>query len=279
VAPDEGHGFARPVNNMAMFAAAEKFMAKFLGGRYQEGGTEEVVARLKEITVDPKTVVLAKKVDAAAVGVPALAFPLQPGAYQYKANLQMGEQKMALNYSTSIREEDGAWKATDTVTTPMGEMVDSATLDKKTLALLTRTARQGPVSVDLAFQDNKATGNRSMSGQDHAISLDLGGPLFADAAGAPQVIACLPLAEGYSTTFRNLDVMKEKVKLMQLKVAGTESVTVPAGTFDTFKVEITPADGGAGKVTAWIAKESRKAVKVSAVMPEMGGATLTAELQ
>ena len=279
VAPDEGHGFARPVNNMAMFAAAEKFMAKFLGGRYQEGGTEEVVARLKEITVDPKTVVLAKKVDAAAVGVPALAFPLQPGAYQYKANLQMGEQKMALNYSTSIREEDGAWKATDTVTTPMGEMVDSATLDKKTLVLLARTARQGPVSVDLAFQDNKATGKRSMSGQDHAISLDLGGPLFADAAGAPQVIACLPLAEGYSTTFRNLDVMKEKVKLMQLKVAGAESVTVPAGTFDTFKVEITPADGGAGKVTAWIAKESRKAVKVSAVMPEMGGATLTAELQ
>jgi len=51
-----------------------------------------VVARLKEIAVDPKTVVLAKKVDAAAVGAPALAFPLQPGAYQYKANVQMGEQ-------------------------------------------------------------------------------------------------------------------------------------------------------------------------------------------
>jgi hypothetical protein len=35
-----------------------------LGGRYQEGGTPEEVARLKEITVDPKTVVLAKKIDA-----------------------------------------------------------------------------------------------------------------------------------------------------------------------------------------------------------------------
>ena len=33
VAPDEGHGFARPVNNMAMFASAEKFLAKYLGGR------------------------------------------------------------------------------------------------------------------------------------------------------------------------------------------------------------------------------------------------------
>ena len=61
VAPDEGHGFARPVNNMAMFAASEKFLAGHLGGRYQEGATPEVADRLKEITVDPKTVVLSKK--------------------------------------------------------------------------------------------------------------------------------------------------------------------------------------------------------------------------
>jgi len=63
VAPDEGHGFARPVNNMAMIAKAEKFLAKHLGGRYQESMTPEVAKRLAEITVDPKTVTLAKKAD------------------------------------------------------------------------------------------------------------------------------------------------------------------------------------------------------------------------
>jgi dipeptidyl aminopeptidase/acylaminoacyl peptidase len=41
VAPDEGHGFARPENSMAMFASAEKFLAKYLGGRYQESMTPE----------------------------------------------------------------------------------------------------------------------------------------------------------------------------------------------------------------------------------------------
>ena len=46
LAPDEGHGFARPVNNLAMFMAVEKFLAKHLEGRYQEGGSPEVVARL-----------------------------------------------------------------------------------------------------------------------------------------------------------------------------------------------------------------------------------------
>lgn len=59
VAPDEGHGFARPVNIMAMLAMTEKFLAKYLGGRYQESLTPEVAKRLQEITVDPKTVKLA----------------------------------------------------------------------------------------------------------------------------------------------------------------------------------------------------------------------------
>jgi hypothetical protein len=63
LAPDEGHGFQRPVNNMAMFMSVEKFLAKHLGGRSQAGGTAEVSKRLGEITVDIKTVELAKKVN------------------------------------------------------------------------------------------------------------------------------------------------------------------------------------------------------------------------
>jgi dipeptidyl aminopeptidase/acylaminoacyl peptidase len=66
VVPDEGHGFARPVNNLAMFATVEKFLAKYLGGRYQEAMTSEVAQRLREITVDVKTVTLPKKTDATA---------------------------------------------------------------------------------------------------------------------------------------------------------------------------------------------------------------------
>lgn len=54
LAPDEGHGFARPVNNMAMLAEAEKFLATYLGGRYQESMTPEVRKRLGELTVDVK---------------------------------------------------------------------------------------------------------------------------------------------------------------------------------------------------------------------------------
>lgn len=58
VAPDEGHGFARPINNLAMVAAMEKFMARYLGGRCQESISAEPAERLKQITVDPKSVTL-----------------------------------------------------------------------------------------------------------------------------------------------------------------------------------------------------------------------------
>jgi len=117
-----------------------------------------------------------------------------------------------------------------------------------------------------------------MNGQDKPIAADLGGPLFGDAAGGDEVLATLPLAVGYTTTFRNFDLQSGKVKLLQLSVAGEESVTVPAGTFNAYRVEVSSADGGGDKKTLWIAKDSRKVVKASAVLAAMGGASMTQEL-
>jgi dipeptidyl aminopeptidase/acylaminoacyl peptidase len=34
--PDEGHGFAKPANRMKFYAAAEKFLARYLHGRYED---------------------------------------------------------------------------------------------------------------------------------------------------------------------------------------------------------------------------------------------------
>jgi dipeptidyl aminopeptidase/acylaminoacyl peptidase len=278
VAPDEGHGFARPVNNMAMFMAAEKFLAKYLDGRYQEGGTDEVVKRLAEIMVDPKTVTLTRKVDSASVGVPKPAVDLKPGTYNYQVKLSMGPNQMSLKTSTTIKEENGAWTATEIVESPMGSSTDTAVLEKGTLILRSRIAKQGPNGVELQFVGSQATGKISMGGQEKAISADLGGPLFADSVGNLQSIACLPLADGYTTTFRNFDLQKQKTKLVQLTVSGTESVTVPAGKFEAYKVELTSADGGNDKATLWITKNTRQAVKFSAVMAAMGGATMVSEL-
>ena len=92
------------------------------------------------------------------------------------------------------------------------------------------------------------------------------------------MLATLPLVEGFTTTFRNFDVQKQKVTLKQAKVAGVEDVTVAAGSFKALRVDITSAEGEPGSTTVWIAPD-RQVVKMSAIIPSMGGAKVTSELQ
>ncbi|MGH9755005.1 MAG: alpha/beta fold hydrolase [Blastocatellia bacterium] len=278
VAPDEGHGFARPVNNMATVAASEKFMAKHLGGRYQEGASAEVLARLKEITVDIKTVERPKRIEAASVGLPKPATDLRSGKLSYQGKIEIAGQSIPFNPTTEIKEDGGAWQVIESARTPMGDMNDTTWVEKGSLTLTKRSVKQGPVTLDVEFKNNKASGSMTVSGQAKPIAADTGGALFADGAGAYHALASLPLAEGYTATFRNFDLQKQKAALKQMKVVGSEQVTVPAGSFEAFKLEVTSAEGEPGKTTVWIAKESRKVVKVVAVIPQMNGAILTSEL-
>ncbi len=278
MAPDEGHGFARPVNNMAMFMAAERFLAAHLGGRFQEGGTPEVEARLREITVDPKTVKLTPRIDPLTVGVPEVVATLQPGKYKYKARVEAEGEGMNIKMSTEIKEKNGAWWVTDELGMMLMSMKDKAVLDKRSLVMLQRSISEMGTKVDIEFSGGKVTGTAKMQGQKASIELEIGGPVFAEGPGYAHVIACLPLAEGYTTAFRNFDVQKQKAKAMRLEVAGSEEIQVPAGKFDTFRVELTSAEGGPERSTVWISKDGRKPVKISALMPELAGAKLEAEL-
>jgi hypothetical protein len=108
-----------------MMAAAEGFLAKHLGGRFQEGGTPEVVARLNEITVDPKTVVLAKKVDANSVGSPKPVTDLVAGTLTYAGTIAAGGQNMPISTTRVVKKFLGRH---DTAKLPMGEAVDTVTV-------------------------------------------------------------------------------------------------------------------------------------------------------
>ncbi len=277
-APDEGHGFQRPVNNMAMMAAAEKFLAKHLQARYQEGGKADVMKRLPEITVDPKTVVLAKKVEVATTA-PKPVSELTVGSTTWAGALAIGGQNIPVTMTNAIRSQEGMWVVEGTAKIGPTEMTDSSTYAKGSLLPLSRSLKQGPVAIELTFAKGRATGSMAMNGAAKPISADLGGDLFADGSGAFESIACLPLAEGFSTTYRTFDVQKQKVSLQRAKVLGSEELKVAAGTFQTWKVETGSAEGEPGGATAWIDKASRRLVKVSAVLPSAGGAVMTTELQ
>ncbi|HST06815.1 MAG TPA: S9 family peptidase, partial [Gemmatimonadaceae bacterium] len=221
LAPDEGHGFARPINNLVLFTAAEKFLAKHLGGRYQASMTPAITERMAVLSVDPKSVVVANKTAAPSAVAPKPATDLSAGTATYKAHLEVQGQSIPMDITRVVKDSTGVWVVSESAIMPMGVMSDESVIEKGTLVPRKRVVHQGPAVVEVSYAGNKASGKMSMNGQDRPIATDLGGPLFADGPGAGDVIATLPLAEGYATTFRNFDLMGQKVQTRALKVAGS----------------------------------------------------------
>lgn len=271
-APDEGHGFARPVNNMAMLAAAEKFLAGHLKGRFQDSATADVSKRLGEITIDVKTVKVAARATGATLPKPE--GDLAPGTLGMTGTLEAGGQTYPMEITLEVKDEPGGWAISETAKLPIGIISDQVLLAKGSLIPSKRAVRRGSVTINVAFDGTKANGQMVNGSQSMPIEADTGGPVFADGAGTYLVLGKLPLADGYAVTYRNFDLQTQKPTFKQMKVVGMESVTVPAGTFEAYKVEITD-ETSPRKTTVWIAKDSRKPLRIKA---EGGGPSVSVEL-
>jgi hypothetical protein len=227
---------------------------------------------------DAKTTAQTQTINSAGIGTPKPAVELQVGESRFQIKVEMGAQTMTMKLSTIIADSGDTWTATDLLETAWGVTTDTAKIEKGTLILLRRSMAQSTDAVDLDFSGNKATGKLTTDGKDQPIAVDLGGPLFADGAGGDEVLACLPLAVGYSISFRNFDARLQKITPKQLNVVALETVHVPAGSFEAFRVEVVSADSRADKKTVWISKESRKVVKITAAYSSANGAVMTQEL-
>ena len=212
---------------------------------------------------------------AAALPTPAVA--LQPGTYSYLAKVEPGPAA-GIPLVTEIKDDPEGWLVSDSITTPAGNALDRAILDKTTLALKKRSVQQGAMVIEFLVKGGKIAGAANVRGQETQLNMDIGGDVFSDGAGANQTVAVLPLAVGYTTSFRALDIRSMKLRTMDVKVVGSEPVTVPAGTFDAFKVEIVSTVEGS-KTTLWVDRDSRKVVKAVQVSPTQGAVTVTSELQ
>src|SRR5690606_37694552 len=142
LADDEGHGFARPVNNMAMFAASEKFLAKYLGGRFQESMTPEVAKRLAEITVDPKTVTLGSTKPAGGPGSSA-------SSASGKWTLTVDAPGEAVEVVLELQQSGEAITGTMSSTVGGGTVTKGSLSGKKLTASITAEIQGSPMELGL----------------------------------------------------------------------------------------------------------------------------------
>jgi len=290
VANDEGHGFAGADNRSAFRVAQEKFFAKHLGGRYQESVKESVAKRLGEMVVPVETVKLdepAGDIEAAKTApLPAVdTSHLKRAKLTYAGKVAMQGQEIdvesAVSHAGAKRGDHDVWRIIAAQTSPMGEAADTFDVDLKTLIPVYRGAKQGPATVRVNYSEKAIKGAISMPGREMPLSSDLEAPVYGSDSALDVVLASLPLAPGYKTTLRTFDVLSQAVKILTVEVAGVEKVTVPAGTFETFKVELKNMDGEAGGGTVYV-KTGDDRYKVRSVMqlpPMMGGGTMTSELR
>tara|TARA_Y100001933_G_scaffold210752_1_gene215127 strand:- start:7 stop:1197 length:1191 start_codon:yes stop_codon:yes gene_type:complete len=290
VAPDEGHGFRGVENRMAMFARIEAFLAQHNGGRHQEEMAEDIATRLEEITVDVATVEEPKR----ATGLDAAkTAPLPPsdvervrtGSAEYSATLKMSGQEMALSSTReiSLRETDGGM-VVDIVSSsqgPMGSATDHYAVDADSMLPLSREVKQGPATVEVTYSADSVTGSIK-AGQEIPISVELDAPAFGADGALETAILGLDLDADFRTTLRAVEIgMQNRVRFHSVRVDGAETITVPAGEFDTWKVVIEPIDEHGGGQTLWVTREAPRVVVQAETLlpPQMGGATVNSQLE
>ena len=289
VAPDEGHGFRGEENRMAMYAAVEAFLAEHLGGRFQADLTPEVEAKLEAITVDPATVTVTDPMGAADLDeIPFDGSALAPMSLRYAITFDVQGQEVELQNPTrtvAAVEYDGqpALAVVDRATMPpmMGgvAVVDSFVVARTDLAPLYRRMQQGPGVIELTYGE-AVEGQMSQGGQSLPINAALDVPIIADSHALEVGLSTLPLAEGYTASFAIFDPspLAQGVQTYTMTVTGTEEVTVPAGTFSAYVVEMDRADSNED-TTLYVDREGGALVKSVSVLPvQMGGGTVTAEL-
>jgi dipeptidyl aminopeptidase/acylaminoacyl peptidase len=273
-APDEGHGFARPENNMAFIAAMERFLAQHIGGRYQEEMPENIAKRLAEITVDINTVTLPEGLtdeETGSVLVPARE--LATGIFNFDISIEaMG---MQMKSTTEITRDGDEYLISEVTSTPMGDASDRIRISTVNLAPLSREMSQGQVNIKVEYMKDAVEGILNMGTNEIPVNIPISGQLFAEGPGQSLLLATLPLEEGYTAVFRNADLSGMVEKLYRMKV---NSESLESGE-KTWRMDIVAADGSPGSTTIWIEQGTYIVLQYEQSMPQLGGATIKGRLE
>lgn len=267
LAEDEGHGFAKPVNRMAMYAEVEQFLAQQLGGRYQAEMPDEVARRLAELRVDIKNVtyVAPNKVKVADK-LPTLSVNLAERTEQWTGTLEIQGRELPLQIKRRIARSGDDWLIIDKTSLPFGQVFDSGSYSEALLPR-SREIEQMGQKMGIQYGENKVTFNAG----ENSTTVEYTGALICDGPGRDAMVAGLPLADGYEIVFKMPDASKASVDSYRLKVVGAEDLDGKK----CLQVEISNLENEAQKTTLWIDQQSRAVQRVTQVLPAMANAKIT----
>jgi dipeptidyl aminopeptidase/acylaminoacyl peptidase len=281
VAPEEGHGFRKEANRLAVAAQLERFFGEHLGGRWQTDVAPAVQARLDALRQDVSAVTLPDTTQAdsttAMSSIGALdGTALSPVTLSYETTLKLGQRSIdrptTRTLASATHNGAAVWRIVDGV--QGAAQADTLVVDRSTLRPLSRRAG-GRGSVRLTFDSTSVTGQLSMRGQTREVQQDFDGPVLASTANLEVGLATLPLDAGYEAALPVFQLQRQTVATTTVRVTGTETVKVPAGTFEAYVLEAT-SQGPAPSGTIYVRKAAPHHMVKADLQVTSGGRTISA---
>jgi dipeptidyl aminopeptidase/acylaminoacyl peptidase len=267
-APDEGHGFAKPLNNLAAFARTEVFLGQNLHGRYQSAMKPDAAKRLAEITVDVSTLGLAPKIHVTPlIDLPVPSRDMTDGHYSYNMEVEFSNRKIPFSMDRTIKQDTGTWVVTDKISSRMGDQSDEAVYQVGRLQPISRKSTQGTSTVTNLFNGREIT-TVSASGASENDTLQ--GAYLHNGAGFDLILARMPLAVGYQVGLY-LVGQDGKAKLYQLKVDGKDSVN----NTECLTLNLSSTEDEKNVTRLWINMQDKIAYKIVVPLSAIPGAKMT----
>lgn len=267
LADDEGHGFQKPVNKMAMYAETEKFLAGILGGRYQKEMPEDVAKRLKEMTVDiAKVAYTPKKEVPVAASLPKIDNSLKATTCNYDVTLELQGKNFPMTMKRTVTKKGNNWLVKNVATGAFGEAADEIEYTVDFVPMSRKLSQMGQ-NISMEYTKEKIT--VSMQGKNTEILMK--GAYMNDGPGIDYLVAGLPLKRDYTVSFEMPDIMSMKSKQVMLKVTGEEEVN----KVKCLKVELVSEENANDTTVLWINPSTKMAERMVQVIPGMGNAKMT----
>ncbi len=270
--PDEGHGFAKPNNNMAFLAVMEKFLSEHLGGRHQESVPDHIAEIIDKVTVDIPALVMPEIVEESLLTQPHVIpeHQMVEGKYYYLSQLSMGGKEMNFDITRTIIKGK-MLSIEESSDSQMGSMRDhsTTTLDFNPIS---RDFQQAPMGFKYTINGNSVKGSMTMNGTEQQFDFGDNNSLLMDGASLDLYLSLLPLKKDYKTVVRVIDSMNQKVLPFQYQVIGEEECSGQM----CYKCELKAMGGSGNGHLYWISMNKAPImIKKESVMQESGGAKMT----
>ncbi len=222
---------------------------------------------------------------AADPGLGLVADNIATGRFTYITRLQIGSIDSEIESVREIRTDTvddlPSLRVETTSMTGMGETVDLLQLDATNLYPLQRLITQGDGRLELDYSSERVTGLIQAAGQLINVDLTLAEPAYAGDAGLDTLLLGLPLREGLSGELQAIETdVDVYVQRFNFAVGPPERIETPAGSFDSWPVQIQAVDDPDYRQTVWLSKQlPRVFVQAEAPVPaEAGGGLLQTQL-